>query len=154
MYKQNIRFLSKPYIKQFIKFGIVGAIGTLVNIFVLYTFTEIYNIYYIISEVFAFILAGLNNYILNKIWTFKEKIEEDTINKYVKFITISILALTVNISILYILVEFFYIWYIFAEVGAIFGAFFFNFFGNKTWTFKKKEGLTKNEISRSHLIFS
>jgi len=48
-----------------------------------------------------------------------------------------LVALVVNISILFILVEFYEIWYIFAEIGAICCAFLVNFFGNKIWTFNK-----------------
>lgn len=132
------RLISKPFIKQLIKFAFVGAIGTIINLTILYIFTEFFLVYYIISEIFAFIAATINNYILNKFWTFKEKLHEKLIKKYVKYIAISLIALILNISILFILVEYFYLWYIFAELVAIFGAFMINFMGNKLWTFKKK----------------
>ncbi|TFF95500.1 MAG: hypothetical protein EU547_07465, partial [Promethearchaeota archaeon] len=49
--------ISKSFIKQILKFAIVGAIGTIVNISILYLLTEYLNVFYIISEVFAFIMA-------------------------------------------------------------------------------------------------
>ena len=120
-----------------VKFAIVGAMGTLVNLLVLYSFTEVFNIYYIISAIIAFIVAGLHNYILDKIWAFKENIEEKMVSKYFQFLIISSISLIVNLSILFILVEFYGIWYIFAEVLAIMGGFLINFSGNKMRTFRK-----------------
>ena len=132
------KLLSKLPIKQIIKFAIVGAMGTLVNLSILYCLTEIFNMYYIVSEIIAFIAAGIHNYILDKIWTFKENIEEKMVFKYFQFLIISSISLIVNLCILFILVEFFGIWYIFAEIIAIMGAFLINFSGNKIWTFRKQ----------------
>jgi putative flippase GtrA len=137
MLELRSNIISKSFIKRLIKFAFVGFVGTLVNISILYILTEFFNIYYIISEIIAFLISGLHNYIFNKIWTFNENIEEKIIQKYFKFITISLISLVVNLSILFILVEFYLIWYIHAEIGAICCAFLINFFGNKIWTFKK-----------------
>lgn len=132
------KLISKLFIKQLFKFACVGAIGTIVNLTILYIFTEYLHVYYIISEIIAFIIAGINNYLLNKIWTFKEKIEKKLLVKYFQFITISSIALIINLSILFILVDYFLIWYIFAEFIAICGAFMINFMGNRIWTFKQE----------------
>jgi dolichol-phosphate mannosyltransferase len=131
------KLFLKSFIKQLIKFAFVGAIGTIINLSILYILTEFFHVYYIFSEMVAFSTAALNNYILDKIWTFKEEIGDQIIKKYFQFITISLLALVVNISILFILVEVYLVWYIYAEIGAICCAFLINFFGNKIWTFNK-----------------
>jgi len=130
--------LSKPFIKHLLKFAIVGAIGTIVNLSILYFLTEFANVYYIISEIIAFMLSALNNYILNKIWTFKEKIQEQIIKKYFQFTLVCLVSLLFNISILFILVEYFNLWYILAELIAIICSFLINFLGSKLWTFKSK----------------
>ena len=131
------KIFSKSFILQFIKFGVVGALGTIVNISILYFLTEFFNLYYIISEIFAFSASVLNNYILNKLWTFKENIKKEFAVKYIRYTIICLLALIINLSILIILVEFFSIWYIFAEILAIMGSFLINFIGNKLWTFNQ-----------------
>jgi len=130
-------FYKKRSLGQFIKFSIVGGVGTLINIAILYILTEFFNIYYLISAIFAFIVALTNNFILNKIWTFEEKLKEGALRKYIKFFTISVIALTVNLSFLYIFVEYFKIWYIFAQFLAILITLIINFSGNKLWTFIK-----------------
>lgn len=127
---------SKSFISQGIRFALVGGIGTLVNLSLLYILTDIYGILYLISETIAFIVAVLHNYMWNKSFTFREDIKEKVIGKGVKFAIICIIAMIVNLLILFILVEYFTIFYLFAEVGAIAVAFFVNFFGNRFWTFR------------------
>jgi len=137
-------FKSKSFIKQGIKFAFVGAIGTFVNLSILYILTDVFGILYLISEAFAFGMALLNNYILNKVSTFEENLQEKVMGKAFKFAFICILALIVNLTILYILVEYFNIFYLFAEIFAIGCAFLINFIGNRFWTFRHK---TKSDRS-------
>jgi len=136
-FKMN-QIISKQNFIEFIKYGIVGSMGALVNLFVLFILTEFFLINYIISEIFAFIIASINNYIFDKIWTFREDIRINIANKYLKFLFINIIGLFINLLILYTLVNYFNIWYIFAEIIAAGFAFIFNYLGNKFWTFKNK----------------
>lgn len=129
-YKKNV-------ILEFFKFSLVGGIGTLVNIAILYLLTEKAGVYYIISAIFSFIVAMTNNFILNKIWTFKEKIKLDVGKKYLQFGLVSITALIVNLFFLYIFTEFLGIYYIISQILAIGIALIINFLGNKIWTFAK-----------------
>ena len=129
-YKKNI-------IKEFFKFAFVGGIGTLVNIIILYLLTEKAGIYYIISAIFSFIVAMTSNFILNKIWTFKESIKLNVGKKYLQFGLVSITALIVNLFFLYAFTEFLGIYYIISQVLAIGVALIINFLGNKIWTFSK-----------------
>ena len=129
---------SKSFINQGIRFAIVGGIGTFVNLSLLYILTDIYRILYLISEAIAFTVSVIHNYFWNKSFTFEEDIKEKVIGKGIKFSIICILALIVNLLVLFILVEYFGIFYLFAEVGAIGVAFFVNFFGNRFWTFRHR----------------
>ena len=129
-YKKNV-------IKEFFKFGIVGAIGTLLNISILYLLTEKAGFYYILSAIFSFIVAMTSNFILNKLWTFKENIKLGIGKKYLQFGLISVTALLVNLFFLYIFTELFGIYYIISQILAIGIALIINFLGNKIWTFNK-----------------
>ncbi len=122
---------------EFFKFGTVGAMGTLVNIAVLFALTEYGGIYYLFSAVCSFIVALVFNFTLNKLWTFGEKFHESTVPKFFKFTTVSLAALCVNLLFLWLFTEVFGVYYILSQVGAIGMAFMINFTGNKLWTFKK-----------------
>ena len=129
--------IKKEGLNQFIKFALVGVINTLVNLAVLYILTDIFGIYYLISAIFAFLIAVTNSFILNKLWTFKESISYKTSSRYIKFVLISVIALVINLITLYILVEYYAIWYIYAQIIGVCSNLIINFFGNKLWTFKK-----------------
>lgn len=123
-------------ITQFFKFAIVGIVNTIISLSVLFVFTEYFHIYYILSAIFAFIVAVTNSFILNKIWTFKESGKGNTAEKYLKFFTISIIAFLVNLSILYVLTEFFKIYYLISQIIGTGVSLWINFLGNKLWTFR------------------
>src|SRR3989344_7481420 len=129
--------MKKEVFSQAVKFAIVGVANTLINLAVLYILTEFLHIHYIVSAVFAFIVAVTNSFILNKIWTFKENIKHKAASRYIKFIIVSIIALVVNLVFLWVMVEYFEMWYMFAQVLAVILNFIINFFGNKLWTFRE-----------------
>ena len=146
---------TKAFIKQGLKFAFVGAIGTFVNLSILYILTELYGIQYLVSESIAFGIALSNNYILNKVETFEEDIQEKAMGKGIKFAIICIIALAVNLAVLFILVEYFDIFYLFAEVFAIGCAFVINFIGNRFWTFRHttRSDFPNKKITRSFVEF-
>ena len=128
---------KKKIIVEFLKFSFVGLVGTFVNIFILYTLTERFKVYYVISSLFAFVVAVSVNFIFNKIWTFNEKIYYKTIKEFISFLIVSLFALSINILFLYIFTEYLGIYYIVSQIIAIGISLVINFIGNKIWTFHK-----------------
>jgi len=129
---------KRQIISEFFKFALVGLVGTLINIAILYTLTEYLNLYYIFSALCAFVVAVTTNFVFNKIWTFSEGIRERIMREYISFFLVSISALSINILFLYIFTEFLEIYYIVSQILAIGVALIINFIGNKIWTFHKK----------------
>lgn len=56
---------------QFIKYSVVGGLGVLINLGLLYILTEL-GFYYLLSGVIGFVVSFILNYQLNKKWTFKK----------------------------------------------------------------------------------
>ena len=121
--------------KQFGKFAIVGGVATIINLIFLYSFTEFLMIHYMISAVFAFFIADVLKYVLNKIWTFDDG-WDNFFKKYCKFFIVSLTALFGNLFLLYFFTEFFGIHYMISQVLAIVITLWVNFVGNKIWTFR------------------
>lgn len=128
--------MEKGDFKQFSKFAVVGVINTLINLVVLFVFTEYLGLYYIYSAIIAFLFAVTNSFILNTIWTFNSKISHKTTKRYTKFFIVSLMALMVNLLILYSLTEYFKLWYMLSQIIAIAISLWVNFFGNKNWTYR------------------
>ncbi|MGD2248864.1 MAG: GtrA family protein [Candidatus Methanofastidiosia archaeon] len=119
---------------QFIKFCIVGSIGGVITLGVLYGLTEFLNIWYMISAGIAFTLAVSNNFVLNKYWTFKDSTPK-IYHQFVIFFVINVTSLVINLSVLYVITEFMEIWYVKAQIAAILVALSNNYLGNKKFTF-------------------
>ncbi|MFO7711223.1 MAG: glycosyltransferase family 2 protein [Candidatus Woesearchaeota archaeon] len=131
----NYLLLRKDVWMQFFKFSLIGFMGTLINIIVLYLLTES-GVWYIFSALVAFIIAMSHNFILNKLFTFKEKLRRSLAQRFIKFAVVSCSALAVNLVILYALTES-GLFYLFSQVIAIGIALLINFLGNKIWTFTR-----------------
>lgn len=119
---------------RFIKFCVVGSIGGIITLGVLYGLTEFFNIWYIFSAGIAFVIAVINNFLLNKYWTFKDHTPK-IYQQFMTFFVISVTSLTINLSVLYILTEYIKIWYMTAQIAAILVALSNNYLGNKRFTF-------------------
>jgi len=130
--------MLKLFPVRFIKFCIVGAVGAVIHLGLLYFLTEFVHIWYMISATLGFTAAVVNNFVWNKYWTFGDRAPEIP-RQFASFFIISVVSLAVNLSVLYVLTEFFGIWYMVAQVVAILVALSNNYLGNKKFTFKQTE---------------
>ena len=88
---------------KLIRFSIVGVGNTLVN-WSIFFILNAFGVYYIISNIIAYTIATINSYIWNSLWVFKYGQGLD-INTSVKFFILNLVGLTVNTTIMYILVD-------------------------------------------------
>ncbi|MBV9332733.1 MAG: GtrA family protein, partial [Candidatus Eremiobacteraeota bacterium] len=60
-------------VRQFVKFGIVGASGTIVNFIVAHALEKSTDFSWFADFSIGFMAGGLSNYLLNRVWTFRSK---------------------------------------------------------------------------------
>jgi dolichol-phosphate mannosyltransferase len=89
---------------QLLKFCIVGASGYVVNLIVYYTMIHGIGAQYLVASVVAFLVAWLNNFVLNRQWTFP-KIGTSPVTQAAKYLVVSVIGLVVNLGILWALVH-------------------------------------------------
>jgi putative flippase GtrA len=75
MIKSLVYFLGsddyKKRIRQFFQFCVVGGLGAVVNISLLYSLTEHgFHFHYILSGAISIEIAFVFNFLLNRVWTF------------------------------------------------------------------------------------
>ncbi|MEX0973571.1 MAG: GtrA family protein [Solirubrobacterales bacterium] len=119
---------------QLLKFGLVGGSGYLVNLAVFALLAGLLHMHYVLAAVIAFCVAVSSNFFWNRRWTF------DPGNGHagfqaVRFFTVSIAALLINLAILEALVAGASVGKLAAQAIAVALAMPFNFLGNKLWTF-------------------
>jgi dolichol-phosphate mannosyltransferase len=118
---------------QLVQFGLVGASGYAINLTVFALLAGVLDIHHIPAAIAAFCVAVTNNFIWNRHWTFDARHGHAGFQA-AKFLTISVLALGINLVVLELLIN-----ADFAELAAqalaVAIAMPFNFVGNKLWTF-------------------
>src|SRR5205823_851310 len=57
---------------QLFKFGLVGASGYVINLGAFTVLVEVAGVHHIAAAVLSFCLAVTNNFVLNRIWTFRD----------------------------------------------------------------------------------
>ena len=70
---EDRNFNLKKTLLQFLKFIGFSSIGAVIQILIVFTIVENYNIDYPAALVLAILTAAFGNFIFNKKWTFKEK---------------------------------------------------------------------------------
>jgi dolichol-phosphate mannosyltransferase len=133
---RSILFLSKAG-----RFFTVGASGLLVNYAASFLLTTLMpNIWYIYATLFGIILSITSNFLLNKIWTFEDRdfSPKHFIKQYSLFMTLCALGAVIQLSLVYVFVEYSHIQYAVSLIMAVAVASLSNFLLNKKITFGEK----------------
>lgn len=124
----------KEIVIKFIKFGIVGFVGLLIDFGVTYLLKEKLKFNKFFANSIGFSLAVINNYLLNKYWSFESR-EHQYLREFTVFLTISIIGPLINNGIVYLLnVRYGRSFYL-AKVISLAIVAFWNFFMNYFITF-------------------
>lgn len=121
--------------EQLVKFCIVGATGYVVNLAVYLGLLRGLDLHYLIAAMGSFAVAVTNNYLLNRLWTFR-KHRGAVVGQGLRFLVVSLLALGANLVMLKLLVEI-GLGKVLAQAVAIVLVTPVNFVGNKLWSFRR-----------------
>lgn len=131
------RFAVRRGVRQFFKFGIVGASGTVVNFVIYHGVIRFLGAPIWLAYAIGFIAGGVNNYWWNRHWTFRS--QGHPWKELAQFITVSAVALCISEVVLLVAARYVppmplrnsIVW-----LAATFVGMGWNFFGNKFWTFR------------------
>jgi putative flippase GtrA len=120
---------------QLIKFALVGITGMGLDFGTTWLLKEKVKINKFIANASGFSIAVVNNFILNKYWTFDNQNPIAT-EQFVKFLVISIIGLGINSLLLFILLKKIKGNFYLVKLAVIGLVFFWNFSANYLYTFK------------------
>lgn len=122
------RFLS------FIKFGITGASGLIVDFSFTWLFKDVFLVNRFLASAIGFTAAVISNYFINRFWTFKNK---DQIGKQLlSFVLVSLIGLVLNSFFVYLINHGLGINFYLSKAIAVVLVFFWNFSANYFFVFK------------------
>jgi putative flippase GtrA len=122
--------------EQLAKFCVVGATGYVVNLLVYVALLDGANLHYRIAATGSFLVAVTNNYLLNRLWTFRHH-RGHFGHQGLRFFVVSLLVYGGNLAILTALVEL-GLGKIVSQAIAIVLVTPANFIGNKLWSFRRQ----------------
>jgi len=89
-------------ILRIFKFGLVGCIGIIIDFSITFILKEKLKFPKLVANAIGFSLAVLNNFLLNRVWTFNSN-EDQILYQFSKFILVSVIGLLINTLVIYIL---------------------------------------------------
>jgi len=151
---------------RFIKFAVVGLSGTIVDVGVSNLLRFVFNLAEIPSITISFVLAVLNNFHWNRIWTYPELKDKQTAIQLIKFTAISVIGYLIRTPIFTILenpildflakivrenfpVDLELIAHNISLAIVIIIVLFWNYFANRFWTYRELLKGDENEIESS-----
>lgn len=135
--------MNLPDLKQlavhFMKFGVVGGVGTVINLSIFYVLVDVLKLEENTGSVIAFCVAVTGNYYLNENWTFRVEGKKTGFNRraFIKYIAINVFGLAINLVVLNAIIDVFHpSLKLYAQAGGIAAAMIFNFITSKLFVFK------------------
>jgi putative flippase GtrA len=128
--------------EKIIGFFLIGVVSTLIDVGLLYFFTEHFGIWYIWSATVSYTCGMVASFFLNKYLNFRDT-NRHYLRQFLLFALISMSSLALTLGVLYLAVEIFSISYLLGKIIAILIAFLWNYFGQSKITFH----LGNHEIS-------
>jgi putative flippase GtrA len=120
---------------QLVQFALVGGIGFAVNLVVYAIFVHPLGVEYHVAATVAWFVAVLNNFVLNRHWTFDARAGRAH-QQGIRFFVVSLVAFGFSQIVLTLLVEDAGLAKVSAEALAVAASMPLNFLGNKLWSFR------------------
>ena len=130
----NTRLLENETIQLFFGYVFFASFATLTDLTLLYTLTELVNVWYFYSALISYSTGILVNYSMNKYLNFKNE-SKQILPQLGVFIVVALIGLALNQMIMYLLVEYTGLWYMIAKLISISIVVFWSFTGHRKLTF-------------------
>ncbi|MCL1994467.1 MAG: glycosyltransferase family 2 protein [Spirochaetes bacterium] len=128
-------------IDQFLKFAATGGLGAVLNLLIFFLSVDVAGLPPVPVSVALFLLIGLQNYIINHKWSFKQNTggEPLSFKKWFMFMCGALVGYLANVSAMsFMLWQFELPWKTIAQASGIAVGMFINFAVSRTIVFRKK----------------
>ena len=92
--------VNKKERTRFLKFAMVGAIGSLVDIGVMNLMTQVFSLPLVIGGSISFVCAVTNNFFLNRHWTYPDSRSRHIAHQLGMYFVVSAIGITIRLPIL------------------------------------------------------
>ena len=125
---------SPEMFHRLIRHLVAGGAGTLLYMLLVALCVEVAGLHPVASVVIAFIIMEIYTYLINRAWVYAPK--EGHAYAIPRFLTVTVVALSLNTGIMYLIVESLELWYVWGLVATALVVPPTNFLLNYFWAFK------------------
>lgn len=115
---------------QFLRYIFVGGIAAVVNIGALYIFTDVFHLYYLVSNILGFILGLITNYLLSKVLVFAKEKKFNKVIEFTIYAIIGVIGLGLDTFFLWLFTSF-GLYYLLSKIISTALVFIWNFGARK-----------------------
>ncbi len=137
----------------YIKYSLVGLVGAAIHFPLLYWLTDYVHLWYMVSATISMICAATSNYILNYLWTFKDR--KGSINNlfigWLKFCIPTGILGVIYLGLLYLFTDKFGVYYMLSAVISVCFITVVGYLISSRWIWKKKQFAEVREVSKLKL---
>ena len=123
-----------PVLGQFVKFGTVGVVNTILTLAVYTLLATSLGVYYVAASGIAFTVGTINSFLLNRRWTFRGHAGD--LLTPVRWFVVQGSGLLLDLALVYALVNSARLDKLVGQVIAISIVVVLTFFANRAWTFR------------------
>lgn len=127
--------INQNFFQQFIKFGLVGILNTLLTLSLIFICSYVLNFYYLISNGIGYIAGFINSFLWNKYWTFRSK--GSIFKEFIKFFKVFLICYGIQFFFVFTFVQVFKIAESISQIIGMVIYTFVNFLLNKFFTFQQ-----------------
>lgn len=142
----------KKIVRQFCRFSVVGVVAFLIDYGLLFVFTDMLYMHYLLSSMLSFSVATTFNYVYSTKYVFECKEEQNKAGQFTVFLLLSACGLLLNSMLMKTLVENMEIHYMYAKLFSAVVVSIWNFASRKIFLeeklleklFSRRRGLLQN----------
>lgn len=128
--------LGNPNLRDLWRFAVVGLVSTIIDITALNLSYRSFHTSLYLAAFIGFLLGSINGYLLNNAWTYRRLDKRAGLLGLTKYTLISLVGLGLTEVIIDLLSVRSNLNYNVSKLVAVAVVFFWNFFGNRWWTFQ------------------
>ncbi|MGD0709487.1 MAG: GtrA family protein [Anaerolineaceae bacterium] len=99
--------INSKELGRFVKFMLIGGLGTVIDFGIFNLLADLFAVPPIIASICSFSCAVINNFVLNRLWTFKDSRTKTMAQQFVQFVIVSVIGLAIRTPFLAWLIKVF-----------------------------------------------
>lgn len=107
-----------PHLRRYqrlLRYLTAGGTAAAIDFILLYLFTDVAGIHYLLSSILAFLIAFVVSFILQKFWTFQDHSTNRVPTQATLYFVVAAANLLLNTLLMYVFVDALHLWYLFAQ---------------------------------------